>query len=271
MSLIPPASIITLTTDFGASDHYAGAMCGVMLSINPQLRFVDITHQINSYDLTDAAYTTDAAYRYFPAGTIHLIVVDPGVGSGRRAILACCGNYYFIAPDNGVLSAVFMQEEDVSVFEISETKYFLQQVSATFHGRDIFAPAAAWLSTGIEPASFGKQITDYKLIDLPQAQLKEPDIISGQIIKVDKFGNMISNITYQDIESAKKKWGKQKFIIELGEAKITNLIQYYAQAKDKQPCALFGSSGYLEIVIKQQRACDILGISVGQHIRLIYL
>ncbi len=266
---VSPIPLITLITDFGTQDHYVGAMKGVMLGINPELKIVDICHEVQSYSILDAAYTLEAAYAYFPAGAIHLIVVDPGVGSSRRPILAQCGGYYFIAPDNGVLSPIFMQEKNPTVIELTSSEHFLPDISATFHGRDIFAPVAAWLSTGVAPEQFGKVIHDYMVLDIPTAKIIEPRVISGQIIRVDKFGNLISNITARLFEQAQSKWGR-KFSLQLRDAKISRLITCYAEGKDNEACAIIGESGRLEIVVKEQRADELLGVSGGQELWLIF-
>jgi hypothetical protein len=268
-----PASalpLITLITDFGLEDHYVGVMKGVMLGINPGLRLVDICHQIHSHSVLEAAYTLEAAYPYFPAGTIHLIVVDPGVGSNRRPILAQCGDYYFIAPDNGVLSLVWQREKDTTVIELTSSRYFLPEVSATFHGRDIFAPVAAWLSRGITPQRLGRVIQDYLTLDLPTPKFLGSRILSGQIVRLDKFGNLISNITTELFEQARKMWGDKNINLYLGEIKINRLVRYYAEGEENEPCALFGSSGRLEVAVREQRADKLLGMGVGQELRLVF-
>lgn len=266
---VSPIPIITLTTDFGLQDHYVGVMKGVMLGINPEVKLVDICHEVQSYAVLDAAYTLEAAYTYFPAGTIHLIIVDPGVGSNRRPILAQSGDYYFIAPDNGILSPIFKREKNPTVIEITSSKYFLTPISTTFHGRDIFAPAAAWLSTGVTPEQFGKIIHDYVVLDIPAAKIIAPGVISGQIIKVDKFGNLISNVSVEVFEQSRKRWG-EKFSLQIGDVEIMRLITCYAEGKDNEACAIIGSSGRLEIVVKEKRADELLGVEVGQELRLVF-
>ena len=158
---MPHPRVITLTSDFGLADHFVGVMRGVILRINPEARLVDISHEVDSYDILDGAFTLAQSYRFFPPGTIHLVVVDPGVGSARRPILVTAPSAQFVAPDNGVLSMIYEREPDAQVRHITRERYFLRPVSNTFHGRDIFAPVAGWLSKGVEPGEFGKVVTDY--------------------------------------------------------------------------------------------------------------
>ena len=163
-----PRRLITLTTDFGLADHFVGVMKGVILRINPDAVLVDISHEVDSYDILDGAFTLAQSYRFFPPGAIHLVVVDPGVGSARRPILASTANAQFVAPDNGVLSMIYEREPDAQVRHITRERHFLRPVSNTFHGRDIFAPIAAWLSKGVEPIEFGETMTDHVRPALPK-------------------------------------------------------------------------------------------------------
>jgi len=191
-------SIVTITTDFGGSDHFVGTMRGVILGVNPAAQVVDLCNAVQSYDVLDGALTIAQAYRYFPADTIHLVVVDPGVGSARRPLLVTTTNHYFVAPDNGVLSLVMEQEERVSVRHITAEHYFLRPLSNTFHGRDIFAPCAGWMSKGVEPEKFGDEITDYVRFSLPKPKVVDEHTLKGALLKVDKFGNMITNLTAEN-------------------------------------------------------------------------
>ncbi len=170
---------VTLITDFGTADHYAGTMKGVILNINPDVQIVDICHQIAPYDIFEAAYALVQSYRFFPPDTIHLVVVDPGVGTGRRPILASTGQYRFVAPDNGALSLLFAREENARVWHITADHYFLNPVSNTFHGRDIFAPVAGWLSKGLQEDKFGEPITDYVRFSSPETQTGERNPAQG--------------------------------------------------------------------------------------------
>src|SRR5258706_11301544 len=187
-----PNGLITLTTDFGQSDHFVGTMKGVILGIAPRARIVDITHEIAPYELNEAAFVIAQAWRYFPKGTIHVVVVDPGVGSSRRPILAEAGGQFFVAPDNGVLSMIF-DAAPHKVRMISNPKLMRREISRTFHGRDVFAPAAAHLAKGVRPAAFGKLINDYVRVWLSKPSECGPNKWRGTILKVDSFGNLITN------------------------------------------------------------------------------
>ena len=190
--------IVTFTTDFGLQDAFIGIMHGVVLNIEPQTRLVDICHAVASYDILDGAWTIAQAYRFFPPRTAHVIVVDPGVGSERRPILAETENYVFVAPDNGVLSMIEAREPKFTVRHITSERYFLEPVSQTFHGRDVFAAVAGWLSKGVEPADFGPEITDHIRLPLPAVERIGDNSLRGMVLKVDKFGNLITNIGEQE-------------------------------------------------------------------------
>src|SRR5215469_16402272 len=190
--------IVTFTTDFGLQDAFVGIMHGVVLNIEPATRIVDICHAVASYDILDAAWTIAQAYRFFPPRTAHVIVVDPGVGSARRPILAETESYVFVAPDNGVLSMVEAREPKFTVRHITSERYFLTPISQTFHGRDVFAAVAGWLSKGIDPADFGPEITDYVRLTLPAVERIGDNSLRGVVLKVDKFGNLITNIGEQE-------------------------------------------------------------------------
>src|SRR5687767_13913214 len=194
-----PDPLITLLTDFGTSDYFVSAMKGVILSINPDARVVDITHEIPAQDIEAAAFTLLAAHTAFPAGTVHLAVVDPGVGSARRAILVETRGQFFVGPDNGIFSYVCEGKPEARVFEVTNRKYFREPVSSTFHGRDVFAPVAAALSAGTHPSEFGKQITDPVLLAPLQPKKSNDGKVKARIIHIDRFGNCITNLTPNDL------------------------------------------------------------------------
>src|SRR5271167_3357390 len=196
---MPESRIVTLTTDFGLSDPFVGIMHGVVLNIHPETTVVDISHAVHSYDLLDGALTIAQAYRFFPPRTLHVVVVDPGVGSRRRPIIVETDDYLFVAPDNGVLSLVKAREPKFCVRHITAERYFLQPVSQTFHGRDIFAPVAGWLSKGIAPREFGPEISDYVRLPFPVVKHVSANELRGVIVKVDKFGNLITNLSELDV------------------------------------------------------------------------
>src|SRR5512135_1704123 len=192
--------LITLTTDFGYDDPFVGVMKGVILNINPEAKIVDLNHGIRPQDTMEAAFTIGMNFHYFPAETLHVVVVDPGVGSRRRPVLMLSDHHYFLGPDNGVFSYIYrMKHETLEVLHITADHYFLQKKSSTFQGRDVFAPVAAWFSRGVAMEKFGDRITDYQTIDLPFPEVTAEGIIRGKIIHIDRFGNAISNITKKDI------------------------------------------------------------------------
>lgn len=256
---------ITLTTDFGASDHYVGAMKGVVYSINPSARVVDISHAVQSYDLLDGALTIAQAYSYFPADTIHVVVVDPGVGSARRPILARTDKYFFVAPDNGVLSLVLEREERVHVREISSDHYFLQPVSQTFHGRDVFAAVAGWLSKGVEFSNFGNEISDYVRFRTPKPKRIEDGRVQGVVLKVDKFGNVVTNITPQDIPQLFAPEPPQLKIM-VGSHEITRMRTAYAEGAPGEVFGILGSMGFLELSTNRGSAARALEVGKGAEI-----
>lgn len=238
-------AIVALTTDFGNNDHFVGTMRGTVLTVNPEAQVVDLSHGIGAFDVLDGAMTIAAAYAYFPTDTIHVVVVDPGVGSTRRPLLVTTTRHLFLAPDNGVLSLVMEQEERVSVRHITAEHYFLQPLSRTFHGRDVFAPCAGWLSKGVEPAKFGEEITDYIRFRLPQPKPAGERTLRGAVLKADRFGNLITNFTAAN--------APQLFVadtplkITVGQTPVAGLRQSYTEGQAGELVALFNSMGYLEI------------------------
>ena len=218
------SNIVTLTTDFGGADHFAGTMRGVILGVNPAAQIVELCNAVNSFDVLDGALTIAQGYRYFPADSIHLVVIDPGVGSARRPLLVATTRHYFIAPDNGVLSLVMEQEERVSVRHITAEHYFLHPVSNTFHGRDVFAPCAGWLSKGVEVEKFGEEITDYVRFTLPKPKMTAEHKLKGAVLKVDKFGNLITNLTPENAAAVFAADAKVK--ITVGAAVVVGYPQF---------------------------------------------
>ncbi|HEV2198237.1 MAG TPA: SAM-dependent chlorinase/fluorinase [Bryobacteraceae bacterium] len=255
--------LITLTTDFGTSDHFVGAMKGVIAAIAPTARVVDITHEITPYNILEAAFVIAQAAPYFPKGAIHLIVVDPGVGSGRRAVLAEAGGQFFVAPDNGVLSMVLARGPH-KVRAISNVKLALKHVSRTFHGRDIFAPAAAHLARGAKPAQFGKLIHDHVRIEGIGPVEIGPNAWRGAILKADRFGNLITNFHVEEFSAIKTN----PFVVRVGGAQIRRLALTFADTKRGELAVVVGSSGYLEIVANQASAAHQLDCVAGAPLGL---
>jgi S-adenosyl-L-methionine hydrolase (adenosine-forming) len=250
---------VALLTDFGTRDHYAGTLKGVILTVCPEATLVDIAHDIPAHDVTAAALELAACYRYFPHGTTFLVVVDPGVGSARRGIAADVGDYKFVAPDNGVLSAVFLESPPKKVVELTERKYALPTVSRTFEGRDRFAPAAGFLARGIALVSLGKSIANFQSIELPRP-LVTADVITGEVMRVDRFGNLITNIDRKAFELFA---AGRPIAVEVGGTDVPRVVATYAEAAHGQLCALFGSTDHLEVAINAGDAAVKLGLGRG--------
>ena len=259
---LTPSRTITLMTDFGTSDNYVGVMKGVILSINLQAQIVDITHTIPPQDVYGAAFLIDSAYRYFPTGTIHLIVVDPGVGSHRRVVVCQTETAYFICPDNGILTHIIHSEKYIRTVSVKNSAYFLPQISNTFHGRDIFAPVAAHLSRGVSMDKLGNPITDPVQLPVPEPKVMN-EVIVGHIIWIDAFGNLVTNISHDMLES---RAGEAGVVIHAGNAKIADLNHSYAESAVGEPLAIIGSSNRLEISINQGDAAQVLGLKRGDEI-----
>ncbi len=258
-----PRRVITLTTDFGTSDHFVGTMKGVILSIHPTAEIVDITHQVPPFDVQDGGFTIAQIYRYFPKKTIHAVVVDPGVGSTRRPLLAEAAGQYFIAPDNGVLSMLFSREA-VKVRHITNERYFLKPVSRTFHGRDVFAPVAAHLAAGVVPARFGPRIQDHLRLDFDAPGRKGKKTWTGCVLKIDRFGNIITNLHIEAFPQLKTR----TFAIQLGPARVTRLALTFTECPADELVAVVGSSGFLEIAVNQGSAAAQLGCGAGAPVEL---
>jgi S-adenosylmethionine hydrolase len=260
-------ALVTLTTDFGLDDHFVGTMKGVMLNINPAAQFVDICHQVDSYDILDGALTIGLSYNYFPPGTIHLVIVDPGVGSARRPIVARTSKYMFVAPDNGVLSFIHQRESNVEVRHASAEQYFLHPVSNTFHGRDVFAPVAAWLSNGVEMEQLGGVVRDWVDLSLPLARRVNQRRVEGAVMKVDKFGNLITNVSPKDVPELFAA-DSPRFRITVEEHKITRLYSSYSAGGTSELFAILGSSGYLEVCRNLGSAADALHATRGTGVKI---
>ncbi len=256
--------IITLTTDYGTSDHFAGVMKGVILSINPEVEVVDITHSVLAHDILDGALAIGQAYRYFPAKTVHVVVVDPGVGTARRPILVAGDQHYFVAPDNGVLSSVYEQSESLHVWNVISEHYFRQPVSKTFHGRDVFAPVAAWLTKSWQTSSFGDPITDFVRFAIPRVKMNG-NTIQGAVLRVDHFGNLVTNVTLEDLPDL-AAGGKVK--IHVGDGQVARVVETFAQGEAGEVVGLIGSSGHLEISVNKGNASRTLGAGRGAEVSI---
>jgi S-adenosyl-L-methionine hydrolase (adenosine-forming) len=257
--------VIALLTDFGARDHYAGTMKGVVLTVCPDATLVDISHEVPPHDVLAGALELAAAYRYFPSGTIFLVVVDPGVGSARRGIAADAGEYKFVAPDNGVLSVVLAEQTPRKVVELTERRYARPTVSRTFEGRDRFAPAAAWLARGIELAALGRPAGALQPLDVPQPEASD-DRLAGQVLRVDRFGNLITNI---DRRLFDRFADGRPLDIRVGAHAVPRVVSTYAEAGAGEICALFGSTDHLEVAANGGSAADALGVGRGAAVHIV--
>jgi S-adenosylmethionine hydrolase len=256
--------IVTLLTDFGMSDHYVAAMKGVILGICPEAELVDITHEIAPYAIAEGAYTLAQAWRCFPKGTTHLAVVDPGVGSKRRAILAEADGHRFIAPDNGLLSFILNEVPSARVREISQARFFRDSVSRTFHGRDIFAPVSAHIARGIDPKRFGIVINDTCAENFTAIFQESSLSCVGSVLRIDRFGNVISNL-----EGGKfGRIATDPFQIRIGTRTVSTFHPTFAEAKPGEIFALFGSSGFIELSMNQSDASKRLGVRTGSPLTL---
>jgi S-adenosyl-L-methionine hydrolase (adenosine-forming) len=260
-----PNAIITLTTDYGTNDHLVGTLKGVILKINPEATIVDITHNVAPFDLLDAALAIGSAYSYFPPRTIHVVVVDPGVGTERRPLLVTAENQYFVAPDNGALSMIYEREENVVARNVTAAHYFLQPISKTFHGRDIFAPIAAWLSKGWQTASMGEEITDHKKFALPKPKATD-GVVKGIVMRVDTFGNLITNFRVEDLPESALTNGEVKF--QVGTQAVSRMVPTFASGDAGEPVAYVGSAGYVEIAVNKGNASRTLSIGRGTAVVL---
>ncbi|MBI1748818.1 MAG: SAM-dependent chlorinase/fluorinase [Acidobacteria bacterium] len=252
--------IITLLTDFGTVDHFVGCVKGAILEINPDVHLIDATHDVPSHDVLAAAFTLRSYYNYFPAGTVHLVVVDPGVGTRRRPLLVATERYYFVAPDSGLLSVVFENETIHRVIHITEDHFFRKPVSKTFHGRDIFAPVAAWVTRGIDQFKFGPEITDYVSLSTPKVRQVGPKLLQGVVLYVDKFGNLVTNFTEKDIPA--ERFDK---ILIAGE-EVSILQDAYAEGDPGEFFAIPGSSGFYEIALTRDSAAQALEAARGTEV-----
>jgi len=260
--------IITLTTDFGLNDHFVGAMKGVILEIVPEAAIVDISHAVQAFDVLDGAIAISQAYSYFPNGTVHVVVVDPGVGTTRRPIMASSDGYHFVAPDNGVLSMVYAKEERIHVRHVTSDHYFRQPVSNTFHGRDVFAPVAAYLAKQVDSHKFGDEIEDFVRFAAPRPKPAGDNRIRAVVLKVDRFGNLITNVTPQDVPALFS--GKPDlFKIVVGSKEVTEIQTSYAEGAPGQVFGILGSMGYLEIAANRAPASQITGANKGSEVTIV--
>ena len=243
-------------------------MKGVILNIAPNAQIIDICHSVQPFDVLDGALTISQAYSYFPTRTVHVVVVDPGVGTARRPIIASSDKYHFVAPDNGVLSLVYAREERMHVRHVTSEHYFLQPVSNTFHARDIFSPVAAYLAKEVESQKFGDEVEDYVRFNAPKPKAVDQNRLRGVVLKVDRFGNLITNITPQDVPMLFAE-GAKRFKITVGTREITEMHNAYAEGAPGEVFAVLGSMGFLEIAANRGAAAQMTGAGKGTDVTII--
>jgi S-adenosylmethionine hydrolase len=259
--------IITLTSDFGLDDPFVGVMKGVILTINPHANIIDLNHGVASHDIREAAFTIGMNYRFFPERTVHMVIVDPGVGSRRRPILVVTERHYFIGPDNGVFSFIFKKEKQAfKVIHITADHYFLKLNSSTFQGRDMFAPVASWLTLGTDYRNFGEVISDFVTLDLPMPQPRK-GAVKGEIIHIDKFGNAMTNISQAEITDLINMRRDYTLSVFLKD-KAVPLKEYYGETKGKALHAVINSSEYLEFFVNRANAAKSFKISIGDNVEM---
>jgi S-adenosylmethionine hydrolase len=258
-------SIITLLTDFGSQDYFVGAMKGVILSINRHALIIDITHEIPPQDIEVAAFNLLAVYRDFPAGTIHVAVVDPGVGSARKPILIECGEQFFVGPDNGIFSWICDREGSSRVFHLTNDEFFRHPVSTTFHGRDLFAPVAAALSNGVAMTEFGAKLSEYVRLDSLLPIIAGDGTVAGRVIHIDRFGNCITNLTRQHFDADHAALGAK---LRINGREVTSFQQSFSEgaADGDDLFCLLGSAGFLEIAARDSSAAKVLNAERGQSV-----
>jgi S-adenosyl-L-methionine hydrolase (adenosine-forming) len=263
-----PLELITLLTDFGDRDSFVASMKGVILTINSRATFVDISHHVPSHSVEDAAYLLKSCYRDFPDGTVHVAVVDPGVGSLRRPLIVKSEHYFFLAPDNGLLTLILAEDSEMEVREIQNADYRLASPGRTFDGRDLFAPAAAWLTRQQPFVSFGPLIDDCKTFMISKPQW-EAGILVGEIVHVDRFGNLISNLTPRHVEEIRDVTKRPNPLIRIAGHTIDRLVGSYSKGNPLVPHALINSNGQIEIFLKEGNAARTMNAGRGQRVDLL--
>jgi hypothetical protein len=258
---------IALLTDFGDRDFFVPSLKAVIAGINPQARILDITHEVPSFDIRAASFILFSCYAFFPKGTVFLAVVDPGVASGRPILLAETKKYFFIAPDNGLLTLPLKNEEIVSLRHVTQTRFWLTARPTTFEGRDRMAPLAAWLTHGLSPDEFGPEVKSYRRLKTKEPVRSGGEVV-GEILYQDKFGNLMTNISLSMLQSFKPSKLKQKMVIHLGQTRIDRLAASYAEIKDSRPFFLVNSQGLIEIAVRESSAAAALGLKPGDPVRI---
>jgi S-adenosylmethionine hydrolase len=261
-----PAGVITLITDFGLDDAYVGTMKGVIASVNPRALVIDVCHEVTPQDVRGAAFLLAGAFEFFPEGTIHMAVVDPTVGSERAALCVESGGHYFIGPDNGVLSIACYRAGRPKIYLLENEEYFLERRSRTFHGRDVFAPAAAHLAANAPIETMGPQVRSMKRIRVARPTARRGAGVGGRIVYIDRFGNLTTNIGLNDIRRAFPRARLENLVISFGEHKIRGINSTYSDARPGSALALFGSYDLMEIAVRDGSAASQLGVGRGEKV-----
>lgn len=260
--------IITLTTDFGTADHYVSSMKAAILEVYSDVQIVDITHELPVHDIVSAAFTLREATRLFPTRTVHVAVVDPGVGTARRPIAVSSDNQYFVGPDNGIFSQIYEADVNHHVYHITATHYMRENPHPTFHGRDIFAPSAAQLARGIDIENFGELVEDPVKVEQAKPKVTADGQIKATVVHVDRFGNLITGISQGAMQTLMERLGKTKLKGAGKAAGATELRKTYGDVPKGSPVLIFNSSNHLELAANQARACDLLGLKAGDLVEL---
>jgi S-adenosylmethionine hydrolase len=256
--------MITLTTDFGLEDPYVAEMKGIILSINADAKLIDVSHGVEKFDVRMGAFTLASAAPYFPKGTVHLVVVDPGVGTGRRAVLVHTKQAFFVGPDNGLLMLAAKSQSIQHIYELVNPMYRLPKISSTFHGRDIFAPAAAYLDKGVKPSEFGPEITD-PITPKFAAMTRKNNSLRGEVLHIDRFGNVVTNIAEKEINNVKT------IKLKLPDCPLEAIFaKTYGEVKPEDPVALIGSHGFLEIAINKGSAAKMFNVHLGDAVTITF-
>ncbi len=259
--------IITLISDFGLKDPYVAEMKAVILSINPHVQIVDVSHKIEKFNIRMGAFVLASAVPYFPAGTVHVAVVDPGVGTKRRPIIAGTQNAFYVGPDNGLLMLAAQREGILQVYHISNRRYMLPRISRTFHGRDVFAPVAAYLAGGRHPSQFGPEIQDHVFPEFAKPSARK-DGLFGEVLHIDDFGNLISNISAGELKKTGIHEGSCLDVYLKGKISTLKLCSAYGEVTTKKLLAIIGSSDFFEIAINQGNASQMFKVKAGDPVRV---
>lgn len=256
--------LVTLITDFGTEDGYVGQMKGVILSQSPGAEIIDISHKITPQNINQAAFVCYMTYRYFPKGTVHMIVVDPEVGTQREALLVIAGGYKFIAPDNGVLAFIYSENQNAEVYKLDKPAYFLPDISNTFHGRDVFAPVVAHVLNGVVAAELGTLYAEYQRGEINTPTVEQQHI-TGSIQYIDHFGNLVTNIPESLVCD---KWHAGQIYARMNEQNIGPMVGSYAVQKQGMPLLIVGSHGFLEIAVSMGNARQYFNARVGDQVKV---